>query len=181
MSETGTGRYVELHARSAFSFLRGASGPEKLIETCAKLALPAIGLCDRGGVYGAARLFQRGREHGVRAIVGAEVEMEDATVGPLLVATREGYRNLCALLTAGHLSGPTWGGRGRRGGNGGRNGAAAPRCDARGLPQPLRPAHGRPPRRAEGGGAGELVLSCGDERGGRPPLRGGGGGASAGV
>src|ERR1035438_7053462 len=111
MSETGTGRYVELHARSAFSFLRGASGPEKLIETCAKLALPAIGLCDRGGVYGAARLFQRGREHGVRAIVGAEVEMEDATVVPLLVATREGYRNLCALLTAGHLGAPKGEGR----------------------------------------------------------------------
>jgi error-prone DNA polymerase len=111
MSETGTGRYVELHARSAFSFLRGASSPENLIGTCAKLALPALGLCDRGGVYGAARLYQKGKEHGVRAIVGAEVEMEDETVVPLLVATREGYRNLCALLTAGHLSAPKGEGR----------------------------------------------------------------------
>ncbi len=111
MGEKGTASYVELHARSAFSFLRAASGPESLIETCANLSLPAIGLCDRGGVYGAARLYQKGKEHGVRAIVGAEVQMEDESVVPLLVATREGYRNLCALLTAGHLSAPKGEGR----------------------------------------------------------------------
>ena len=95
--------YVELHARSAFSFLRAASTPEQFAEKAAALDLPAIALCDRDGVYGAPRLFGRGREQGVRAIVGAELTMEDQTVLPVLVQSHEGYRNLCQLLTRAHL------------------------------------------------------------------------------
>jgi error-prone DNA polymerase len=92
-------QYVELHARSAFSFLRGASMPEKLAETAGSLGMGAIGLCDRDGVQGAPRLYTECREHGVRAIVGTELTMEDGTVVPLLVETRAGYRNLCRLIT----------------------------------------------------------------------------------
>ena len=44
--------FVELHARSAFSFLRGASQPEQVAETAAALGLSALALCDRDGVYG---------------------------------------------------------------------------------------------------------------------------------
>src|SRR5262245_20887299 len=73
-------RYVELHARSAFSFLRGASNPESLATQAAALDLPAIALCDRDGVYGAPRLFGRAAEAGIRPIVGAELTMEDRTV-----------------------------------------------------------------------------------------------------
>ena len=47
--------YVELHACSAFSFLRGASFPEQLAERAAELEMPAIALLDRNGVYGAQR------------------------------------------------------------------------------------------------------------------------------
>jgi error-prone DNA polymerase len=48
--------YVELHARSAFSFLEGASVPEALAEACAEQAIPAIALLDRDGVYGSPRM-----------------------------------------------------------------------------------------------------------------------------
>ena len=95
----GAGDYVELHARSAFSFLRGASSPEQLAAGAAHLGLPALALCDRDGVYGAPRLFQAGRDQGVRAIVGAEITMEDGSALPLLAATRTGYQNLCQLIT----------------------------------------------------------------------------------
>ena len=98
--------YVELHARSAFSFLRGASLPEQLAETAAHLNLPAMALCDRDGVYGAPRFFAAGREQGVRPIVAAELSMEDDTVLPVLVESRAGYQNLCRLLTQAHLSAP---------------------------------------------------------------------------
>lgn len=91
--------YVELHASSAFSFLRGASLPEQLIEEAARLELPALALLDRDGVFGAPRAYGAGREQGVRSLVGAEVTLEDGSVLPLLAATREGYRNLCRLLT----------------------------------------------------------------------------------
>jgi error-prone DNA polymerase len=95
--------YVELHCRSAFSFLRAASTPEQLAKRAAELQMPAVALCDRDGVYGAPRFFSQAREFGVRAIVGAELTMEDQTVLPVLVQSRAGYENLCQLLTRAHL------------------------------------------------------------------------------
>jgi error-prone DNA polymerase len=95
--------YVELHACSAFSFLRGGSFPEQLAETAAELKMPAMALLDRNGVYGAQRFAVAAREHGMRPIVGAELTMEDGSVLPVLVKDRCGYENLCELLTQAHL------------------------------------------------------------------------------
>ncbi len=95
--------YVELHARSAFSFLRGGSSPEALAAAAGRGDLPAVALCDRGGVYGAVRLHTKAGETGLRALVGAELPMDDGTVVPVLVASRAGYRRLGALLSTAHL------------------------------------------------------------------------------
>ena len=91
--------YVELHARSAFSFLRGASSPEDLASEAARLELPAVAVLDRDGFYGAPRFYAAARGQHLRARVGAEITMEDGSVVPLLVATRMGYQNLCQLIT----------------------------------------------------------------------------------
>ncbi len=109
--------YVELHARSAFSFLEGASLPEALIERAAELEMPAIALLDRNGVYGAPRFHMEGQRRGVRAHIGAEVAVSDLGQRlrpanylphkhpiepvrlPLLVESRAGYKNLCRLTT----------------------------------------------------------------------------------
>src|SRR2546429_895447 len=95
--------YCELHASSAFSFLRGGSFPEQLAEVAAELEMPAIALCDRNGIYGAQRFSVAAREHGVRPIIGTELSMEDGGVLPVLVENRSGYKNLCELLTQAHL------------------------------------------------------------------------------
>ncbi len=95
--------YVELHACSAFSFLRGGSFPEHLAITASELQMPAIALLDRDGVYGVQRFSAAARENGVRPIVGCELTMEDGAVLPVLVETRTGYKNLCELLTQAHL------------------------------------------------------------------------------
>jgi len=95
--------YVELHVRSAFSFLRASSLPEQLAAQAAELKLPALALCDRDGVYGAPRFYAAAREHGFRSIIGAELTMEDATVLPVLVESRAGYQNLCRLITRAQL------------------------------------------------------------------------------
>src|SRR6266446_1486876 len=95
--------YIELHASSAFSFLRGGSFPEQLAEVAAELEMPALALCDRDGVYGAQRFSVAAREHGIRPIIGAELSMEDGSILPVLVENRTGYRNLCELLTQAHL------------------------------------------------------------------------------
>ncbi|HEX7860463.1 MAG TPA: error-prone DNA polymerase [Verrucomicrobiae bacterium] len=98
--------YVELHTRSAFSFLRGASFPEHIAEVAAERGLPAIALTDRNGVYGAPRFYAKAKESGVRPIVGAELTMDDGSVLPVLVESRLGYQNLCRLVTNGHLRAP---------------------------------------------------------------------------
>jgi error-prone DNA polymerase len=98
--------YVELHSRSAFSFLRGASLPEQLAETAAKSGMAAMALCDRDGVYGAPRFLAAAKERGIRAIVGCELTMEEGSVLPVLVETRAGYQNLCRLLSRAHLRAP---------------------------------------------------------------------------
>jgi error-prone DNA polymerase len=97
--------YVELHARSAFSFLRGGSIPEDVYRAAMKAGLPAVALLDRDGVYGAPRFHNAAHENqfAVQPHVGAEITMEDATVVPLLAATRTGYQNLCQLITEAKL------------------------------------------------------------------------------
>jgi error-prone DNA polymerase len=95
--------YAELHAASAFSFLRGASLPETLATTAAEQDLAAVALCDRMGVYGSPRFRVAMREQGLRAITGAELTLADGSVLPVLAENRTGYHNLCQLLTRAHL------------------------------------------------------------------------------
>ena len=98
--------YVELHARSAFSFLRGASQPEHLLERGAELGLTAMALCDRNGVYGAPRFYAKGNELKMQPLVGCELVLEDGSVVPVLVKNQAGYRQLCGLLTRSLLRAP---------------------------------------------------------------------------
>jgi error-prone DNA polymerase len=116
--------YIELHARSAFSFLEGASVPEELATVCAELHMPAMALLDTDGVYGSPRFHLAANKIGLKAHIGAEVTCGylnpvilsegGAAQGigiprcarngqsfrlPLLVASREGYQNLCRLIT----------------------------------------------------------------------------------
>ncbi len=65
--------YVELHARSAFSFLEGSSLPEDLVGVCARLKMPAMALLDTDGVYGAPRFHLATKKLEIKAHIGAEV------------------------------------------------------------------------------------------------------------
>jgi error-prone DNA polymerase len=101
--------YVELHARSAFSFLEGGSVPEELIAAGLELNMPAMALLDRDGVYGAPRFHLSGKKNGIKTHIGAEVTVQspkskDQTSKtlysiPVLVLNRKGYQNLCRLIT----------------------------------------------------------------------------------
>src|SRR3977135_4731728 len=71
--------YVELHARSSFSFLQGAATPEELISTCAELKMPSMALLDQDGLYGAARFHLAGKKLGVKAHIGAEIAVQSLT------------------------------------------------------------------------------------------------------
>src|SRR5258708_15045672 len=91
--------YTELHARSAFSFLEGASAPEELADACAEHGMTAMAVLDRDGVDGAPGFYLAAKKISVRAHIGAEVTSAFGWRYPLLVQSREGYQNLCRLIT----------------------------------------------------------------------------------
>src|ERR1051326_6805709 len=97
--------YVELHARSAFSFLEGASVPEELIAAGVELEMPAMALLDRDGVYGAPRFHLSAKKNDLKAHIGAEITVRLPKTNtvcaiPVLVRNRTGYQNLCRLVTS---------------------------------------------------------------------------------
>src|ERR1017187_5920675 len=94
-----SGPYVELHARSAFSFLQGASAPEDLVSACAELGIPAMALLDRDGVYGAPRFHMAAKKTGMRAHIGSQNTLPQR---PALSAAMRKSRGLSEPLPAGH-------------------------------------------------------------------------------
>src|SRR6187401_3248829 len=70
--------YIELHAASAFSFLQGASLPETLVQRAAALGYPALALLDADGVYGAPRFHKAAQQVGLKAIIGAELTIDNS-------------------------------------------------------------------------------------------------------
>jgi error-prone DNA polymerase len=91
--------YIELSARSAFSFLEAASAPEPLVDEAARLEVSALALLDVDGVYGAPRFHKAARAAGVRPLVGAALTLVDDTRLGLLVESRAGYQALGRLIT----------------------------------------------------------------------------------
>src|ERR1044071_2787475 len=102
--------YIELHARSAFSFLEGASVTEELIATAVEFDMPAMALLDRDGVYGAPRFHLSAKKNELRAHIGAEITVKtpnsDLVSIPVLARNRAGYQNLCRLITLMKLRAP---------------------------------------------------------------------------
>jgi error-prone DNA polymerase len=94
--------YTELHAHSAYSFLDGASTPEELLAAAAVHGYPALALTDHDGLWGAMEFAQAGKGLGIKAIIGAELTLTDGSHLTLLVENRDGYRNLCRLVTHAH-------------------------------------------------------------------------------
>ena len=91
--------YTELHARSAFSFLEGASIPEEFAGVCAENGMGAMALLDRDGVYGSPRFHLAADKLSLQAHVGAEITASAGWRYAVLVESRAGYQNLCRLIT----------------------------------------------------------------------------------
>ncbi|MBW2109467.1 MAG: PHP domain-containing protein [Deltaproteobacteria bacterium] len=98
-------RYVPLWCKTNFSFLEGASHPEELVERAWALALPAVAITDRDGLYGIVRAHVKAKALGIHLLIGAQVSLEDGSLIVLIVADG-GYHNLCQLLSRGRLRSP---------------------------------------------------------------------------
>jgi error-prone DNA polymerase len=105
-----TAVFSELLARSNYSFLRGASHPEELVERAAALGYGALAIADRDGVYGLAKAWFKARSHpGLKFIAAAELSLEHgAARGGLALLARDkaGWSPLCRLLSASHAGKP---------------------------------------------------------------------------
>ncbi|RPH83276.1 MAG: PHP domain-containing protein, partial [Planctomycetaceae bacterium] len=96
-------RYVELHCKSNFSFLEGASHADELVERAATLGYEGIAITDRHSLAGVVRGWGPAKDAGIDYFVGAEIHPVD---GPMLVlwpSDRASYGRLCRLISRGRM------------------------------------------------------------------------------
>jgi error-prone DNA polymerase len=98
----GTPPYAELHCHSAYSFLDGVSLPEELAQRAGELGYGALALTDHNSVSGSMELAQVAEGCGIRAIHGAEIDLDGGRHVTLLVRDERGWRNLCRIITLAH-------------------------------------------------------------------------------
>ena len=100
--------FVELRARTAFSFGDGSASPEALAARAASLGYSAIGITDTADLGGIVRFGLEARRQNIRPIVGTELNVDGCPAG-FLARSKEGFNNLASLVTrsrVGELS--TW-------------------------------------------------------------------------
>jgi len=93
--------YAELHAKTNFSFLEGASHPDELVERAAELGYAALAITDRNSLAGVVRAHVAAKDTGLKLLVGAEITPEDAPPVVLLPTDRAAYGRLASLITRG--------------------------------------------------------------------------------
>jgi error-prone DNA polymerase len=97
--------FVELLAKTHYSFLEGASSPEELFSTAAMMGYAGLGIADIQGLYGVARSHIAAKKQGLPLYVGAQVPWKN-TLLHLFALNRKGYGDLCELLSCFHQEVP---------------------------------------------------------------------------
>lgn len=95
-----TVRYAELHALSNFTFLRGASHPEELVQTAATLGYEALAITDECSMSGIVRAHAAAKEFGLKKlIIGSELRLRSGRKLVALAQNINGYAALCQLIS----------------------------------------------------------------------------------
>src|SRR5262245_18018054 len=94
-------RYAELHCKTNFSFLEGASHADELVARAVELGYVALAVTDRESLAGVVRAHTAGKETGLKLLIGAEVHPVDAAPAVLWATDRKAYGRLSRLLTIG--------------------------------------------------------------------------------
>src|SRR5437868_11330741 len=98
--------YAELHCKTNFSFLEGASHPDELVRQAAELGYRALAVTDRNSLAGVVRAHIAAKELGLPLIIGAEITPIDAPPVVLWPTDRAAYGRLCRLITRGRRNAP---------------------------------------------------------------------------
>ncbi|HEY9765459.1 MAG TPA: DNA polymerase III subunit alpha, partial [Chroococcales cyanobacterium] len=110
-----SGKFVHLHVHTEYSLLDGAAKVSKLVKRAVELGMPAMAITDHGVMYGAMEFYIKAKEAGIKPILGCEVyvapggrterQVQKSYHLVLLAKNNVGYRNLCKLVSIGHLQG----------------------------------------------------------------------------
>ena len=99
--------YAELHCLSNFTFLRGASSPESLVAQAAALGYHALAITDECSLAGIVRAHLEAKKTDLKLLIGSELRLnpsdQPAYKIVLLAQHREGYGNLCEVITRGRM------------------------------------------------------------------------------
>jgi len=114
-------RFVHLHCHTEYSLLDGANRVDKLFERIKALKQPAVAMTDHGNMFGAIEFYREALSKGIKPIIGCEIyvaptsrfDKKGVDKGPkeynnhliLLAMNRDGYRNLCKLVSLGYIEG----------------------------------------------------------------------------
>ncbi|MHB9048670.1 MAG: PHP domain-containing protein, partial [Pirellulales bacterium] len=93
--------YAELHCKTNFSFLEGASHADELVQRAVDLGYRAIAITDRNTLAGVVRAHAAAKDRGFKLLIGAEITPEDASPVVLLATDRAAYGRLARLITRG--------------------------------------------------------------------------------
>ena len=94
-------RYAELHCKTNFSFLEGASHSAELVERAAELGYSALAITDRNSLAGIVRAHGAAKDIGFKLLIGAEITPTDAPPVVLWATDRRSYGRLSRLITVG--------------------------------------------------------------------------------
>ena len=106
--------YAELHCKTNYSFLTGASHADELVERAIELGYRALAITDENSLAGVVRAFAAARAAAqaqsdarpFSLVIGAELTFNDAPPLVVWAIDRAGYGNLCQLLTRGRCRAP---------------------------------------------------------------------------
>ena len=93
--------YAELHCKTNYSFLEGASHPDELVQQAAELGYAALAITDRNSLAGVVRAHVAAKEVGLKLLIGAELSPVDAPPVVVLAQNRVAYGRLSTLITYG--------------------------------------------------------------------------------
>jgi error-prone DNA polymerase len=97
--DSSTPAYAELHCCSSFSFLKGASFPEELVKQATHLEYRALAITDECSMAGIVRAHAEAKKTGLHLLIGSEFTLDDGLRLVCLAMNRNGYGNLCELIT----------------------------------------------------------------------------------
>jgi len=97
--------FIHLHCHSNYSLLDGVITIDRLIDKAKYYNMKALALTDHNNLYAAVELYEKCKETGIKPIIGAEITLDDNTNVVLLAKNKEGYSNLCKIITTGNLNG----------------------------------------------------------------------------